>query len=823
MSAIWTDLRLFLRTLRRQALFRSVSVLSLAVGIGSAAVVFAVDQAVLLRPLPYPHLQRLAAVKSTRLEGAGGTAGSPEVSRQEFFLWEENSKAFERLGALGSFAPQRFTDDDPQAVRSASASTDLFRVLGIDRLQGRAFQPEEGQPGAPKVVVISHGLWQRRFHGSPKVLGRFLDLDNERYQVVGILPAGFHFLYHQIDVWVPMAPEMVSPRGLRARDLFVVGRLRPQATFAQAQAELEALEQQLPTTEQSRRSASVQPLQDYYSTSRQGAGTVRSVLWILIGVTGTVLLIACANAGTLALVRGLARRSEVAVRRALGASHWRIARSFLVESSLLGLAGGAAGVFLAGWAGPLVIAASPYDLDRFSPEISLLTVAFVLGTSLATGLLAGAIPAMLFSKTPLSPGSALSDSYISSERHSLSIFRLLVVAEVALALMLLIGAGLMLNSLLRLSAEDPGFKPAGLWLVDLELPEFRYLYRDGSSPGSLTQITPRFDLFLADGARALRGVAGVQTVTITTDWMSDIGFRFHFLGQTQSALPLSCTLRPVTLNFFRVVGVPLIEGRSFTAEDSSKAPPVAILDQRAYPRFWPGGEALGAEIVVQGLGSEPRRVVGVVKETRQRGVDAVRGCSIYVPFSQLPSRSEGDWRLHINFVVRAGAAPPDPPALRTAVLQADPLAHPVVNVRSMEEILADQHAERRFYLLVLGTFAWIAIVLSISGVYAVLAMAVRQRFREFGIRSALGANRAALFSLAIRSGLRVTFAGCVLGVLGAYGLSSFLAGQLYGITSTDPLTFALAVALVIAAALLAICLPARRASRIDPNRVLRSL
>lgn len=825
MSTLWHDLKLSLRSLARRPLFALVCVVSLSLGLGANSFVFTLIQAVLIRPLPYPDLERLTLLRST--SGSEGTIAPANqgLSRFEFFSWVESSRSFASLGAVGGFGPARFTDENPADVSSASATADFFRTLGVDRVQGRTFLAEDGIPGAQRVAIISHRLWRSRFRASSDAVGQFVQLDEEKYQVVGILPAGFHVLYHSIDVWVPMEREKRSPSGRRAHDLLCVGLLKNGVGIQQANAELASLQERIfPAGGEGRRGADVQALQDYYLQSGVGAGQLRQVLWLLSGVMAIVLLIGCFNVGTLILARSISRRAEVVMRMALGASRRRIWKSQLTESALLGCGGGIAGLFLALWLGPLVISWSPHELDRFHPQANALTVLATLGASLCCGILLGSLPAALVSRT--TPRVCLSDgSGVSAGPRPLRLFRLLVLVEVALSLVLLIGAGLMINSLARLSWSDPGFRPEGLWLVDLELPESRYalLPEEGRRDPLDRFVSPRLRVFLDDALRRLHAVPGVSDVSMTTDMLDPVSLRFRFAGQPDDPLPLSCAPRPVSPNYFRVMGIPIQQGRSLGAEDSEKAPSVAVLDERAFPRHWERGGPVGQQIVADALADVPLRIVGLVKEVRPRGLAGFNDCSIYVPFSQLPPRYSGDWRLHLNFVVRAGEVrEPDPQQIRAALVESDPLAHLVVDVRRMTSILSGQLAERRFYLSVLASFAGIAIVLAMTGVYGVLTHSLRQRRREFGIRRALGASSSNLLLLALRGGAAVAVAGCLAGLVGAFVLSRFLSAYLFGITATDPLTFVVSAILLLAMALIACWTPSRRASKMEPIQALRT-
>ena len=803
MGALLQDLRFAVRSLGKHPGFAAVIVLTLGIGIGANAAIFSVVNASLLRPLPYGDPDRLVQVQARR--GADDLG----VSWLDYLDWKAQSRAFADLAYFQEARVHLGFPEGSEAAGAVMTTRNLFSLLRVEPVLGRGFAAEEAVAGAAPVAVISDDLWRRRFGADPQVLGRTVRLEGESHTIIGVMPRGFHFPSNA-DLWVcvePLERQNQNPRTVRGME--VVGRLATGTTLEQAAADLQSvaagLARQYPTSNAGVEAVAI-PLRDRW------VGNVRTSLLLLLGACGFLLLIACANVANLLLARALARQREISVRTALGAGRPRLVRQLLTESLVLSLLGGAAGLALAAGGTRILlrtlIAASPAELPAWIHiEVDAGVLAFTFGVSVLAGLLFGLAPLVpttrLDLQTVLKEGGRGTDG--SGSRH---VRQLLVISEVALALLLLLGAGLMTKSLLRLWSVDPGFRPQGVLALTARFPYFRI--EDPKDRAALYR----------QALERLESLPGVESVGANTDMPlsgTEAWHRVNFAlpGQSPDEAQLNpeANLQRITAGYFRTLGIPLLRGRAFedTLEQDG-APRSAIVNRSFAERLWPGQDPLGQRVIL-GQGERRREwtVVGVVGDVRHQGLDREGGLDLYVPFFQFPSFDA------LTFVVRGRS---DLAAAARAELSA---VSPELLVESatLESFLSSALWQPRLWGLLFGAFSAIALLLAAVGIYGVMSFTVGQRTREIGLRMALGAGRTAVAKLILGQGLRLTLAGIAAGLLAAVALARLLTGLLYQVEPTDPPTW-LAISLLLAAvALFATWIPAQRAMRTEPMVVLR--
>ena len=826
------DMRLAARMMLRSPGFAAVAVLTLALGIGANTALFSVVDALLLRPLPFPEPDRLVMVWPGR--PADGWEHQP-ASFPNFTDWRARSTSFAHLAAYYAYASSTFNvtaGGEPERVQGAYVSSDFFPALGVEPLAGRWFLSQEEKPGgSERVAVIAHALWASRFGADPGAVGKAVHLDGVAHTIVGVMPAGFAFPRHPRDpqVWLPLGHDPRQGRTFSrgTNYLSMIGRLAPGVTLDQAGSEMAALTGQLAQEHPRANSGMTMKVAPM---SEHAAGDLRGALLTLLGTVGLVLLIACANVAHLTLARAAGRRRELAVRSALGATHGRIVRQLLAESLLLAAAGGAAGLLLGAW-GIELIARLPFNDPgytapfRVAPSeigMSGTVLAFTMVLSLATAVLFGLIPSLQTARADAAEALKEGSGRATDSARRRRLRDLLVVAEVSLSLLLLVGAGLMVRSYLRLTAVDPGFRPAGVLTAALTLPAARY-------PDDASLVA--FQNALVERLRALPGVRAAGTVRDLPMSGSDeeTGIHVEGVAPPQDGPPHRARPRPVGDGYFQAIGIPLRAGRGFTASDTVSSPRVAVVNETLARRLWPGGDPIGRRVALNyetlryfpdrppepDLASAWREVVGVVGDVRHAGLLGEIHPELYVPIPQSAFRN-------FSVVVRADTGVPLPAAeLRAAVRSLDP-EQAVADVRGMEALVGSTVARPRFHFLLLALFAVLALALCAIGIYGVMACVVSQRLREIGIRIALGADRRSVMALVVGQGMRLTLAGLALGAAAALGLTRLLAGLLFGVSATDPSTFAGMAFLMAAVSLLACALPAWRACRIDPAAVLRA-
>jgi putative ABC transport system permease protein len=822
------DLRFAFRQLLKNPGFTTVAVLTLALGIGANTAIFSVVRNVLLRPLPFKESERLVTVWE-RNPKAGYDVNT--VAAATFADWKEQNQVFESMAAFAIDQGLNLTGGaEPERVTAVPVSANLFQVLGVAPIQGRTFLPDEETPGRDRIVILSHGLWQRRFGADPQMLGKTVVLDGASHTVVGVMPAGFvfpgntgvlpgFFFIKPADLWIPLAlpAEVVAERS--NHPLEVVARLKPAVSLAQASGHMDALMHRIEQANPGNimgTHANVVPLREH------SIKNVRSGLLVLLCAVAFVLLIACANVANLFLARATTRQKEIAIRVALGASRGQVIRQLLTESVLLAVLGGALGILFAHWSLDLLVSRVGESVALTTPgwndiRIDLGMLGFTLLISLATGILFGLVPALQAARPDLN--SALKEGGRSSAeglRHNR--FRsALVVTQTALAMMLLTGAGLMLRSFVRLQQVNAGFSARHVLTLVLSLPESRYT-NDTQRAAFYQQLTQR-----------LLSLPGVQTVGATSQLplSGDMGnTKFEIVGRPP-AIAGQLTLADVvavTPDYFRAMQISLRDGRVFTKQDTTQSPPVCVINQTLATRYFPNENPIGKQLRLGLREFMTLEIVGILQNVRQRSLDmdtlppplqALFSSQIYIPYAQFAQQPK------MTVVVRASSATPSLAGALRAEIRALDKDLPVARLRTMARVRGDSIAQPRFRTLLIALFAALAATLAAVGLYGVMAYSVGRRTHEIGVRLALGAQTTNVMKLVIRQGMCLALIGVVVGLAGAFALTRAMAGILYGVSTTDPLIFAAVPVFLLATALFACWLPARRAANVDPMDALR--
>ncbi len=802
LSGLFADLRFAARALIQRPGFTTVAILTLALGIGANAAIFSVANAVLLRPLPYLEPDRLVLLLADNLQIGVDGAG---LSLGDFVDLRRQSRTLDGLAVQTVRSYDLTSGQTPEVIRGMQVSSDFFSVLGVGAALGRTFIPEEESPSRARVAVLSHGFWQRRFGASPTVLGRTLELDGESHQIVGVMPADFRFGRSETEVWAPL-PITAEGADRMSHYLGAVGRLARGTTLAQSSAELrnlsEALAQKHADSNKGWTARAV-PLSEFVT------GSVRPALLVLSGAVGLLLLIACTNVANLLLARGAARQQETAIRAALGAPRPRLIRLFLVESILLALLGAGVGLLLTLWGVQALVAAGPADFPRLAEiQVDRTVLLFASVLALICGLAFGAFPAVQLSRRDLN--RLTKEGSGTGGRASSRLRSFLVVAEVALAMVLLVGAALMLQGFARLGRIEPGFAPENTLVARIAL-----------SPNRYAAVPPQVQFFeqLLTEAQALPGVvsaAAASAVPLVTQGQNLLPFEVEDSEHAEAAEGTFAVFSSITPGWFRTLRTPLLQGRDFTLADDVNGAPVLIVNEVMARRFWPGESAVGKRLraTIQSIEPVSYEIVGVVGAIRERDLAGDPEPAIYAPYRQVPPRA-------MTLVVRAQGDPLKLAGpLQSRVLALDP-DQPIFRITTLEEVIAEAGARTRFYTTLLGLFAAVGLTLAAVGIYGVIAYAVSQRSKEMAVRVALGARSAHIIGLVIGDGLRLALLGVGLGLVGAIALSRLLTSLLYGISARDPLTLILVPILLLLVAVLASYLPARRALRIDPLLPLR--
>ncbi|MFL6333626.1 MAG: ADOP family duplicated permease [Pyrinomonadaceae bacterium] len=811
METFMQDVRYGVRVLAKHKGFTAVAVLTLALGIGANTAIFSVVNDLLLRPLPYTDAERVVMLWEVTPEGRHMNT----TSRANFREWRAQGTSFESMAA---FSDQRLNltgTGEPEEVAVQLATPELFKVLGVEPILGRVLAEEDNRRDSAGVV-LSHAFWKRRFGGDPGLLGKPITLNGVPYNVVGVMPPGFQWHIKQRsgtgkppELWMVLAMPQPGAQGAneRGRFLSVVGRLKRGVSFEQAEAELKTIHRRLEqdSTYNKNYTAEIIPLRE------QLVGNIRPALWVLLGAVGLVLLIACANVANLLLSRVAAREKEIALRTALGARRIRVVRQLLTESLLLSLLGSGLGLLVAWWGIGALVALSPRDLVNLqNVGINTTVLAWTLGVTLLTSILFGIMPAL--EATRLNLNDALKEGGKGADAQGSRSRRLrgvLVVGEVALALMLLAGAGLLVKSFVQLRQINTGFETENVLTMVLRLPASKY------------KEDPQYIAFFRQTLDRVRAIPGVRSAGIVNylPLYGGLGAAtgFDVEGQPAAAPGTgpSTNVRVADSGYFKTMGIPLRRGRTFTDVEDSEARHVILVSESFARRFFPGADPLGKRIKVY-MSEDPAwtEIVGIVGDVRYDNLTAEAEPFVYYPhpeltyeFMTLVIRTDGD---------PAGMAP----AVRREIVSLDP-DQPVSDVRTMTQVMADTVARARFNTLLLAVFAGLATLLAAVGIFGVMSYSVQLRTREIGLRMALGAQPGRVLLLVLRQGLLLTLVGIGVGLAGALALSRVMSGLLYGVTASDPATFAAIVALLGVVSLVACYIPARRATRVDPLIALK--
>jgi putative ABC transport system permease protein len=812
------DLQFAFRQLFKQPGFTFIAVLTLALAIGATTALLSLVNGLLVRPLPYREPQQLVLLlqhfKSQNLERI-------PVSPPEFRDYETRAHSFEKLGAFGYTNFNLAAEDRPERIAGATVTAGVFPLLGVPPVKGRFFQPEEFAPGRDDVVIISARLWHRRFNSDPQIVGRKLLLDGRNSTVVGVMPASFDFplqLFNlgnggqfggRAEIWKPLVFTDKEMKARYSRRFFIAGRLAPGSSLAQAQAEIETINAQMRREHPDNYSQDNSFGGDVFLLQDLATAGMRPALFILLGAVFLVVLIACANLTTMLLARAAAREREIAIRVALGAGRLRLLKQVFTESVLLALIGGAAGVVLALWGVELLKTIGAQTVPRLREvNVDLAVLGVTLVICVGTGIIFGLAPGLASARPELTEALKEGGRGLTGGARRNRLRNGLVIAEVALALVLLSGAGLLIKSFARLQNVNPGFNPQGAVTFEISLPKIQY-------PNDAAIV--RFNNEAQRRIAALAGVqvAGFSTILPLAGTNSDSSFAIEGRTQSDKSPSPDEEIREVSPDYFRALGTPLIKGRFFTEADKADAPPAMIVNQAFAKKFWPNENALGKRIVMGGMSDNPTwiTVVGIIGDVRHFGLDVEPKPEMYVPFAQQPY-------FTTIYVVRSSQDPRSLlPAIRREIQALDP-AVPVANVRTFENIIADSVAPRRLSAVLLAVFAGIAALLASVGIYGVMSFLVIQRTHEIGVRMALGAQRSDVLKLILSRSLKLISAGTIIGLIVALMSTNTLRALLYSVSSFDAATFALVTILLGAVALAASYLPALRATRADPMVVL---
>ncbi|HEV2296968.1 MAG TPA: ABC transporter permease [Candidatus Acidoferrales bacterium] len=814
------DLRFGLRLLRKSPGFTAVAVLTLALGIGASTAVFSLVDAVLLKPLPFPHAERI--VFPWRLPPRGFVLGYDKIpwSRVDFLFLSQESKTFEALGAFQSDSFNLTGSGEPVRVDGLRASAGLFPSLGVSPVLGRTFTDEEDRPGNEHEVILSDALWRSRFGADPGILGRAIDLNGAPYTVIGVMPRGFAFprgnempasftFPPQVQLWVPLALNRGPLLPYESYGLAVIGRLKPGITIAQAQADMDSM---------------AKPLQDLHPTdrnsfasqvtllARQTAGDTRQPLLLILAAVGVVLLIACSNVASLLLMRSLNRKRELTVRAALGAAGPRLIRQLLTESIVLAGLGGMAGILLAKAAIFAVKILGPSSIPRLEETgLDIRVLIFALGVTILTGVLFGLAPALGATRGNLVESLKSGGHRSGVSRGTQKIRNSLLVSQIALALVLVVVTGLLTRTFYRLLSVDPGFHAAHVLTFGLSLPASKY--------PDQSHIVPVYQEVL----RHLRMLPGAESAGLTDNIPMNgatDGTRIRFSDRPGSTGPDSPRADYIVVSpgYFSAVGTPILRGRAFVDSDTANSMPVAIVSATFVKKYWPDGQdPVGKQIAPKDPAYPLATIVGIAADVKHVSLRDAPSPEMYVPYTQKI------WTplLTMNVVLRTAQDPASLAAnARAAIHSVDPDL-PVADVKTLDNIVGDSVVQPRFAVLLLGAFGGLAVLLAAVGMYGVISYSVAQRTQEIGIRIALGAQRGNVLQIVFGQGSRLAAVGIVIGLVVAIGVTRLMSSFLYGVGATDPLTFA-GVAILLALVALAACyIPARRAMKVDPTIALR--
>jgi putative ABC transport system permease protein len=800
METVLKDIRFGLRSLRKHPGFTAIAVITLALGIGANSAMFSTVNAVLLRPLSYPESERIVL-----LEGVNPAAGitRSNMSIPDFADWQKQNQVFEQLAGFVSGGSLLTSGDETERVRGTGVSTDFFPLFGTAAIKGRTLQADDSQKGGEPVVVLSYGLWQRRFGGAQDVIGTKVTLGGKSTTVVGVMPAGFDYP-EQTELWVAYPVDAAAER--RDNRFFsVVARLKPNVPVAQAQAALDTVNQRLAQSYVETNSGwSVRVI----NLQEQLVGAMRKSLLVLLGAVAFVLLIACANVANLLLARATGRQKEMALRAALGASRWRVIRQLLTESLLLSAIGGAIGLALSIWLTKLLVSISPANTPRFDeirPDARVFL--FTLGLTVITGVLFGLIPALQVSRIDLNGGLKESGRTGSGGAHSKRWRSLMMVSEIALSFMLLVGAGLLIKSFLRLRDVSPGFDADKVLTMRVSLSA---KYPAGESRVQLLRQT-------LEHLKSLPGVQSTAAVLSLPLGGDTFNVGRAYIREGRPATPeesAGASYLVATPDFFHTLQIPLVAGRTFNDQDNDQATKVVVVNVTMARHLWPGQNPLGKRITIWRDEKFPREIVGVVGDTKA-ALDTEADPQMYVPYAQ-----DSGWGS-MSLVIRTSGDPLNTAAAARSEIRSVDKGIPVFNVKTMNEVLATSVARQRMSMMLLSAFAAGALLLAMIGIYGVTAYYVTQRTQEIGIRIALGAQTGDVMKLVLQNGMMLALSGVGAGLAGAFALTRLMSSLLFAVRPTDAVTFTAVALCLLVTALIACYLPARRATKVDPLVALR--
>lgn len=808
MQSLFQDLRYGVRMLLKRPGFTLIAVLTLALAIGANTAIFSVVNSVLLRPLPFRESERLVLMWETSPQtGRMGAAG------ENFREWKKQSQTLEGITLYANSDFNLTGDGEPERIQGTAATANYFSVIKAEAAQGRTFLAEEDRPEAPRVAVLSYGLWQRRYGGDRNIIGKALKINGENATIVGVMPQDFA---SESQLWIPFVIDPNQPI-TGGRSYTALARLKPDVTLQQAQAEMDTIARRL---EISRPEFNAGWGVQLVPLMEQVVGGVRPALFVLLGVVGFVLLIACLNVANLLLARSAAREKELAIRAAVGASQGHIMRQLLTESMLIALLGGALGLLIALWGVDLLLAISPNLLPR-TKEIGIdkTVLGFTVLLTFLTGLFFGLAPALKYSRPDLNEVLKEGKQTAAAGFGRGRLGSALVVAEVAIALVLLIGAGLMLRSFLRLTKIDPGFNSQHALTMQIPLSEAKYK-EDQQAVAFYDEALERL--------RALPGVEAVGTTHVLPLSGTDSNRPYIVAGRPlpEPGKETAASYRVISSDYFRAMGIPLLQGRDFNSQDNAQSSGVVMINKTLARRTFAGEDPVGKQMRQGAINSESPwlTIVGVVGDVRHAGLDADAKPEMYFPYSQIAmqkSNSISKNSRRITLVIRTTSDPSNLAAAARREILAMDKEQPVVNVRTLEGYISAWVAPQRFNLLLLSIFAGIALLLASVGVYGVIAYGVAQRTHEIGIRMALGAQAVDVLRMVVRQGMTLVLAGIGFGLVGAFILTRVMSKLLYGTSATDPLTFAGVALLLALVAFIACLIPARRATKVDPMIALR--
>jgi putative ABC transport system permease protein len=807
------DIRYAIRSLLKQPAFTAIAIITLALGIGANTTIFSVVNAVLLRSLPYPHDDRLVSLYQNSREQR-----ETSVSFPDYLEWKEQQSTFADMGAHMPAGGIITGDGEPQRVIGRLVTASFFSTLEVQPALGRSFSPSEDQPGGNRVMVWSYELWQHRYGGDPNVINRTITYNGEPWTVIGVMPAGFDFYginNANNEFFMPLGhlttEEFMHDR--RSHTVRVIGRLQPGVALDQARGFITAMAgrqaAQYPDSNTEVGATVKSLLEDYVGDSRRA-------LLVVFAAVAFMLLIACANVANLMLARATARKREIALRLALGASRWRVARQLLTESLLLAISGGVLGVLIATWGIRVLIRLGEDSLSRTeNVNVDLQALGFTFGITLMVALLFGLAPALQGTRTQLSEalkeGGRTSSSGASGRLRSS-----LVLTEVALALMLLIGAGLTLKSFGRLLSVDPGYDARNVLTMRLRLPDGKY--RDSAQTSAFSQAA----------IARVSALPGVERVAMSSGFplgrVTDVNYQIEGQPDPQPGHELQAIRQDVSENYHAVLNIGLREGRLFSARDTENSPLVVLVDEQLAAQAFPNtpyNQILGKRLRLGGDGAGWRQIVGIVKHVKQNGFDEEGRAELYRPLEQITPKWKANL-MRVNDMLVKSSVPPA--SLISAIkkeIQAIDRDQPIAQVATLESKVDTSISPQRFTLVLLGVFAGIALLLASAGIYGVMSYAVTQRTQEIGIRMALGAKTGDVLRLVVGNGMSLALLGVVAGLAGAYGLTRLLASLLFGVTPTDVTTFSVVTGVLLLVALLACYIPARRATKVNPLVALR--